>query len=153
MRPLLGALPEPPSLRAMRSLLRRTDRPLMLHWIAIGTLVTIGLMIALVALAVWTGHRIGVDFAMADEADVRSSGPLALLGAAVLSAFPIAGFLVARASGAHSVLEPALAAGVAIALVIALLSVTAPIAVVFALAIAPVAFALACGGAWFGLER
>jgi len=153
MRPLFAALPEPPSLGAMRNLLRRTDRPLMLHWIAIGTLVTMGLMITLIALAVWTGHRMGLDFATADEADVRSSGPLALLGTAVLAAFPIAGFLVARASAAHSVLEPALAAGIAIAVVVALLSVTAPMAVVFALAVAPVAFALACGGAWFGLAR
>ena len=151
--PLLAGLPEPPSLGAMRQALQRTDRPLMLHWIAIGALVTIGVMIALVALAVFVGHRIGIDFAMADEADVRSSAPLALLGVAVLAAFPIAGYLVARASAAHGVLEPAMAAGIAIVLVIVMLSVTAPIAVVFALAVAPVAFALACGGAWFGLER
>jgi hypothetical protein len=151
--PLLAGLPEPPSLGAMRQALQRTDRPLMLHWIAIGALVTIGVMIALIALAVFVGHRIGIDFAMADEADVRSSAPLALLGAAVLAAFPIAGYLVARASAAHGVLEPAMAAGIAIVLVIAMLSVTAPIAVVFALAVAPVAFAQACGGARFGLER
>ena len=34
----------------------------------------------------------------------------------------------------------------------ALLSVTAPPAVIFALAIAPIAFGLACSGAWFGLH-
>ncbi len=148
---LLSALPEPPSLRAMRRALRRTDRPLMLQWIGIGTLVTIGVMIACIASAVFVGHRVGIDFAMADEADVRSSGPLVLIGAAILSAFPIAGYLVAKASAATSVLEPALGAGLAIVAVLVLLSATAPIAVVFALAVAPVAFALACGGAWFGL--
>jgi hypothetical protein len=148
---VLATLPEPPSLRAMRRSLERSDRPLMLHWIAIGTLVTMGVMIAMIALAVFAGHRIGIDFAMADEADVRSSGPLVLIGSAILSAFPIAGYLVARASAATSVLEPAMGAGLAIAAVLAMLSVTAPIAVVFALAVAPVAFALACGGAWFGL--
>lgn len=150
---VLAQLPEPPSLRAMRRSLQRSDRPLMLHWIAIGTLVTMGVMIAMIALAVFVGHHIGVDFAMADEADVRSSGPLVLIGSAILSAFPIAGYLVARASAATSVLEPAMGAGLAIAAVLAMLSVTAPIAVVFALAVAPVAFALACGGAWFGLAE
>jgi hypothetical protein len=148
---LLSALPEPPSLRAMRRALRRTDRPLMVHWIGIGTLVTIGVMIACIASAVFVGHRVGIDFAMADEADVRSSGPLVLIGAAILAAFPIAGYLVAKASAATSVLEPALGAGLAIVAVLVLLSATAPVAVVFALAVAPVAFALACGGAWFGL--
>jgi len=88
-----------------------------------------------------------------DQEDVRSSGPLVLLGSAVLAAFPLAGYLVARASSATSVLEPAMGAGLAIAAVVALLSVTAPIAVAFALAVAPVAFVLACSGAWFGLSR
>jgi RsiW-degrading membrane proteinase PrsW (M82 family) len=150
---LRRALPEPPSLRAMRRALQKTDRPLMVQWIALGTLVTLGVMIVAVAAAVFIGHRLGVDFAMADEADVRSSGPLVLIGVAVLSAFPAAGYLIARASGAQSVLEPALGAGLAIAAVLAMLSLTAPVAVVFALAVAPVAFALACGGAWFGLGR
>lgn len=149
---LLSALPEPPSLRAMRRALRRTERPLMIHWIAIASLVTIGVMIACIAGAVAVGHRVGIDFAMADEADVRSSGPLVLIGAAVLAAFPIAGYLVAKASAATSVLEPALGALFAIFAVLALLSATAPVAVVFAVAVAPVAFALACGGAWFGLS-
>jgi len=150
---LLSSLPEPPSLNAMRQALRRSDRPLMLHWIAIGALVTLGVTISLLALAVYLGHRAGIDFAVADEADVRSSGPLVLLGTAVLSAFPFAGYLVARASAADSVLEPAMGAGVAILAVLAALSATAPISLVFVLAVAPVAFVLACGGAWFGVSR
>jgi hypothetical protein len=146
-------VPDPPSLGAMRRALSRSDRPLMIHWIAIGALVTLGVMLASLALAVYAGHRIGIDFAIADQEDVRSSGPLVLLGSAVLAAFPIAGYLVARASSATSVLEPAMGAGLAIAAVVAMLSVTAPIAVAFALAVAPVAFVLACSGAWFGLSR
>jgi hypothetical protein len=146
-------VPEPPSLNAMRRALSRSDRPLMIHWIAIGSLVTLGLMLVALALAVYAGHQIGIDFALADEEDVRSGGPLILLGSAVLAAFPIAGYLVARASAASSVLEPAMGAGVAIAAVVGVLSVTAPIAVAFALAVAPVAFVLTCSGAWFGLSR
>jgi hypothetical protein len=137
----------------MRQALKRSDRPLMLHWIAIGALVTLGVTLSLLALAVYLGHRVGIDFALADEADVRSSGPLVLLGIAVLAAFPFAGYLVARASAATSVLEPAMGAGVAIVMVLLTLSATAPVAVIFALAVAPVAFVLACGGAWFGVGR
>jgi RsiW-degrading membrane proteinase PrsW (M82 family) len=146
-------LPEPPSLRRMREALRPVDHKLMLRWIVIGAFTTFGLMIALLATAVVLGHRLGVDFSLADESDVRSSGPLILLGAAVLLAFPLAGFLVAKASSAHSVLEPALSAGCALAALVAMLFLTAPVGVLFALALAPLAFGLACGGAWIGLER
>jgi len=150
---LLSSIPDPPSLRAMRRALVRPDRPLMLHWIAIGALVTLGVVIVALGLAVWAGHAIGIDFALADETDVRASGPLVLLGAAMLAGFPVAGYLVARASSAHSVLEPAMGAGVAIVAAVLLISLAAPISAVFGLAVAPLAFALACGGAWFGLTR
>ncbi|HET7545011.1 MAG TPA: PrsW family glutamic-type intramembrane protease [Polyangiaceae bacterium] len=146
-------VPDPPSLRALREALRPVDHRLMVRWILIGAFTTLGLVIALLGLTVLLGHRFGVDFSLADESDMRSSGPLILLGTAVLSAFPIAGYLVARASAAHSVLEPALAAVLALAGLIAMLFMTAPIGVLFALAVAPLAFGLACGGAWIGLER
>jgi hypothetical protein len=74
-----------------------------------------------------------------------------LLGAGVLVAFPAAGFLVARASGTASVLEPALAAALAIAGTLVMLGLAAPVAVVFALAFAPIGFGLACAGAWVGI--
>lgn len=148
----LGAL-APPSLTAMRRALVVSDRPLMLHWIAIGALVTLGVVIAFLVGAVALGHFIGLDFSHADESDLRASGPLVLLGVAGLLAFPFAGYLVARASGAMSVLEPALGSALAIAGAVLLLSVTAPVAVLVALAVAPIAFALACSGAWFGLDR
>jgi hypothetical protein len=146
-------VPDPPSLRSLREALRPVDHRLMVRWILIGAFTTLGLVIALLALTVLLGHRLGVDFSLADESNMRSSGPLILLGAAVLSAFPIAGYLVAKASAAHSVLEPALAAGLALAALVAMLFMTAPIGVLFALAVAPLAFGLACGGAWIGLER
>jgi hypothetical protein len=147
------SVPDPPSLRSLREALRPVDHRLMVRWILIGAFTTLGLVMALLGLAVLLGHRLGVDFSLADESDMRSSAPLILLGAAVLSAFPIAGYLVAKASAAHSVLEPALAAGLALAALVAMLFVTAPIGVLFALAVAPLACGLACGGAWIGLER
>jgi hypothetical protein len=84
---------------------------------------------------------------------MTSAGPLALLGAALLASFPIAGYLVARASSSTGVLEPALGAALALAAIVAILALVAPLGVLFALAVAPLAFGLACGGAWIGLER
>lgn len=128
-------------------------RPLMLHWIFAGALVTLGVMLVFLGLAVYSGHQWGVDFSLADEVGVRGAVPIALLGAALLAAFPFSAYLVARASGAESVLEPAWATGAAIVIVLVLFSVTEPTALVVALGIAPVGFLLACAGAWLGLER
>lgn len=146
---------QPPSLRAMRDALRRTERPLMLTWIAFGALVTSGVITASVAGAVLLGHRLGVDFAAVDRSESAAAAmpPLALLGLAILLSFPVAGFLVARASSTRTVLEPALSAALAIAAVLILLGFAAPVAVVFAIACAPVAFSLACAGAWVGVTR
>jgi RsiW-degrading membrane proteinase PrsW (M82 family) len=145
-------LPEPPSFREVRRALRRTDEPLVLRWIVLGALVNLGAAIVCVAGAALLARRFGIDMSLADEADMRSNGPLVIVAAALLTAFPVAGYLVARASGAHTVLEPAFAAGLAMALTVAILSVTAPSAVIFAFAVAPIAFGLACGGAWFGMD-
>lgn len=146
---------QPPSLRAMREALRRTERPVMLTWIAFGALVTTGVITSALAGAVYLGHHLGVDFAAVDrsESAAAATPPLVLLGCAVLAAFPVAGFLVARASSTRTVLEPAMSAALAITGTLILLGFAAPVAVVFALACAPIAFALACAGAWVGLAR
>lgn len=146
-------LPEPPRLSLVTEALNPRDQPLMLRWVVLGAFVNVGLMFTLLVAAVALGHRLGVDFAAADESDMTSAGPLALLGAALLVSFPIAGYLVARASSSTGVLEPALAAALALASIVAILSLVAPLGVLFALAVAPLAFGLACGGAWIGLER
>jgi RsiW-degrading membrane proteinase PrsW (M82 family) len=140
----------PPSLGAVREALRRADRPIMLRWIGIGMLVTIGAMIVGLAASIAFGHYAHVDFAAVDEHDVSTTAPVALLGAGVLAAFPLSGFLVARASGVPTLLEPALSAGLAIVASLVLLGLAAPIAMVFALAFSPIALALACAGAWVG---
>lgn len=151
--PALRPSLEPASLENVRARLSPGERPVMLRWIVLGAFVTLGLIVVLVGASVVAGNRLGLDFALADEADVRSSGPLLLIGVAVLSAFPIAGYLIARASSAHNLLEPALAAVLTLASLIAMLWLAAPIGVLFALAVAPIALGLACGGAWIGLER
>jgi hypothetical protein len=146
-------LPEPPRLSLVTEALNPRDQPLMLRWVVLGAFVNVGLMFALLIGAVALGHRLGVDFSAADESDMTSAGPLALLGAALLASFPLAGYLVARASSSVGVLEPALSAAVALASIVAILALVAPLGVLFALAVAPLAFGLACGGAWIGLDR
>jgi RsiW-degrading membrane proteinase PrsW (M82 family) len=146
----LDAVSRPPSLNAVREALRRADQPIMLRWIVLGALVTIGAMVAGIAGSVAFGNWAHVDFAIVDEHDASTVGPVALLGAGVLAAFPISGFLVARASSLPTLLEPALATALAILLALILLGFAAPVALVFALAFSPIAWALACAGAWVG---
>lgn len=147
----LPSLPPPPSLRAMRDALRKAERPVMLQWIVLGALVTMGVIITCVVGAVVIGRRLGVDFGTVDEGELTGAIPLALIGLGVLLAFPASGYLVARASGADSVLEAALSTGLAIVGTLVMLGLAAPVAVVFALAFAPIAFGLACAGAWIGI--
>ena len=144
----------PPSLSAVRAALWRTERPVMVGWIGLGALVTIGVITAAIVGAVVLGRRLGIDFAAVDRGDGSSAGakPLILLGAGALAAFPVAGYLVARASSSRSVLESAIAAALAIAGALVLLGLAAPVAVVFAIAFAPIALALACAGAWVGIR-
>ena len=104
----------PPSLRAVRDALRRADRPISYAGRSLGTVVTIGAMLVGLAAAVAFGHYAHVDFGAVDEHDVSTTAPVALLGAGILAAFPLSGFLVARASGVATLLEPALSAGLAI---------------------------------------
>lgn len=145
----------PPSLKAMREALWRSERPVVVSWILIGALVTLGVMITAIAIAVVLGHRMGLDFAAVDRSDggTAAAAPLVLLGAAALLSFVFAGWLVARASRAQSVIEVAISAILAILGTLVLLGLAAPVAVVFAIAFAPIAFGLACVGAWLGIAR
>jgi hypothetical protein len=49
-----------------------------------------------------------------------------------------------------TLLEPALAAALALVLTLLILGIAAPVAVIFAIACSPIAWALACAGAWIG---
>jgi RsiW-degrading membrane proteinase PrsW (M82 family) len=141
---------EPPSLRAVRAALRRADQPIMLRWIGFGALVTMGAMFLGLAGSVAAGHWLHFDFSLVDEHDWATTGPVALLGGGLLLAFPLSGYLIARASGLPTLLEPALASALAIVVTLALLGLAAPIALVFGLAFSPILWGLSCGGAWMG---
>ncbi|MFO0673511.1 MAG: PrsW family glutamic-type intramembrane protease [Polyangiaceae bacterium] len=143
-------VPHPPSFKAVRAALSRADQPILAGWIALGALTSVGAMLVGIGAAVAVGHYAHVDFAAVDEQDLGTTLPVAVLGVGLLASFPVSGYLVARASGARTLLEPAL--GTAIALVLAVVSfgAMAPTALVFAVAFTPIAFALACLGAWVG---
>lgn len=148
-----GSRVPPPTLKQVGHALRALDRPISLGWVLAGVFVTLGVVTTFLVACVVLGRRLGFDFALLDEADMRAAAPLVVLGTAVALAFPIAGYLVARASGTPSVLEPVLATLLALGLMVTGLALSAPAGVLFALAVAPVAVGLACGGAWIGLER
>lgn len=145
------ALAEPPTLEAVRDALRGSDQPVKLRWILLGALVTVGAMVAGLSAAIAFGYWMHIDFSVVDEHDAATTAPLALLGVGLLVAFPISGFLVARASNVPTLLEPAIASALAILAVCVALGLMAPIALVFAFAFSPIAFGLSCAGAWAGL--
>ncbi len=143
-------LSAPPSLRSVQEAMRKQGQPLTLRWVGFGTLVTLGTMFSGLALAVAFGHYADVDFSRVDESDVTTTGPVALLGSGLLAAFPLSGYLIAKASSLHTLLEPALATALALVLTMVALGAAAPVALAFALAFSPIALGLAVAGAWVG---
>lgn len=142
--------------RAAMSLLElraaiRTDRgAVRLGWVAFGTFVTLGAILVAFAGSIAAAQWAHIDFARVDEGDLSTVGPAAFLGAGTLLAFPIAGFLLARASELRNLLEPALAAGFALLILLGLLGFAAHVAFLFVIACSPIAWGLACAGAWLG---
>jgi RsiW-degrading membrane proteinase PrsW (M82 family) len=140
----------PASIAMMRAALRKSEEPIKLRWIVFGALVTLGAMFAFLGITIALAFFFHFDFSGVDERDVTTAAPVAILGVGLLSSFPVSGFLVARASSGSSLLEPALAAALALVVTLLLLGLAAADAVVFALAISPIAWAFSCAGAWVG---
>lgn len=152
-RPSSLSLFQPSGVESLRGVMSTEGRPLKVQWILFGALVTLGVMFVLLGLAIFLGLKNGVDFSTVEQAGEAGVVPLSLLGAALLLAFPTSAFLIASASAAVSVLEPAWATLLAIGLASVLFSLTDTSALLIVLGIAPVGFSLACAGAWFGLSR
>jgi hypothetical protein len=146
----LSRLSQPPSLATVRAALRADEEPIRLGWIIFGSLVTFGAMIVGVGAGVFAAHALQVDLAKIDDHDAAASTPVLLLGIGLLASFPTSGWLVARAARVHTLLEPALAAVLALLLTLVTLGFAAPFTVVFALALSPIAWLLSCVGAWLG---
>jgi RsiW-degrading membrane proteinase PrsW (M82 family) len=146
----LSAATHPPSLSAVRSALSHADQPVKVRWIVFGALVTIGAMIVGLAAGVLAARVMHVDVSTVNEHDLASAAPVMLLGIGLLVSFPTSGWLIARAAGVHTLLEPALASLLALAVTLVALGVAAPVTVVFGLAVSPIAWVLSCFGAWVG---
>lgn len=153
-RPSLAqVLLAPSSLRSVQSMIQVRREGLVVRWVLFGAIVIVGAMVTGLVAAIAFGHWARVDFAAVDEQNVATTGPVALLGAGMLAAFPASGYLIAKASGLPTLLEPALASALAIGLVLLFFGFTAPVALIFALAFSPVAWGLTCVGAWIGRTR
>jgi RsiW-degrading membrane proteinase PrsW (M82 family) len=146
----LSYLSAPPSLSAVRSALKRADEPIKVRWILFGALVTIGGMILGLVAAVAAAAAMKVDFSTVDERDVSATWPVLFLGVGLLFGFLVSGWLIARAAGVRTLLEPALATVLAITVTLIAFGIAAPSTVTFGLALAPIAWALSCVGAWMG---
>ena len=144
----LARLSQPPSLSAVRSALRRTDEPVKVRWIVLGALVTLGAMIVGLAGGVVAAHVLHIDLSTVNEHELTTAAPALLLGMGLLGSFPTSGWLVARAANVRTLLEPALASVLALVITLVALGFAAPFAVIFGLAISPIAWVLSCAGAW-----
>lgn len=142
-----GSIPH--SLADVREAMRKQGR-IRLRWVALGALVTVGALVVFFSGAVAFGHWMQVDFSVVDERDVRTTAPIAILVGGILLAFPVSGYVIARASALPSLVEPALASALAVTLVLVLLGLAAPVALLFGVAFSPVALLLSCVGAWTG---
>jgi hypothetical protein len=143
---------DPHRIESVRAAWHHGHRPALLHWIVGGAFVSFGANIVGVGLGIAVARFLNVDLSRVNETDVGAMAPLAILGVAVLLSFPLAGYLIAKASDADSVFEPGIASLISIAALTTLLSLTAPVTIVLGIALAPIAFALACLGAWLGLS-
>ncbi len=144
----LARLSQPPSLSAVRSALQRADEPVKVRWIVLGALVTLGAMIVGLAGGVVAAHALHIDLSTVNEHELSTAAPALLLGMGLLGSFPTSGWLVARAANVRTLLEPALASVLALVVTLVALGFAAPFAVIFGLAISPIAWVLSCAGAW-----
>ncbi|MDP9002485.1 MAG: protease PrsW, partial [Myxococcota bacterium] len=149
---LSAVSPRAPSLSAVRAALSRADEPLKVRWILFGALVTIGAMVTGLAAGAMAAHLLHIDLSTVDEHEIGTAVPVLLLAAGLLASFPTSGWLIARAAGARTLLEPALAAVLALVVTLIGLGFAAPFTVVFGLALSPIAWLLSCAGAWIGRE-
>jgi hypothetical protein len=140
----------PPSLATVRQALAQKDEPLNILWVLFGTLVVLGAMFVGVAVGIFAARSLNLDLAAVDDRSVFAAAPLLLLAIGLFVSLPASGWLVARARGRRTFLEPALSASLALGIAVVGLGLVAPVAVVFALALTPLAWVASCAGAWLG---
>jgi len=128
-------------------------------WIALGALGNVGGMVLGLAAAVVVGHSARVDFGEIDRSGPAAEYAALLLVIGVVMSFPMSAAVIGLASGGRRVaqhpyvLEAGLAAVLALAALLVVLGVVAPVGIALGVACAPIAFALAGLGAWIAAGR
>ena len=85
--------------------LRGAAQHLSLRWLAFGMLTTLGLLMAACFAAVAAGHALGLDFATFEQEGGAASSDLAFIGAFVLAAFAVSGWLLGRVAAVRATSE------------------------------------------------
>ena len=94
---------------------------LSLRWLTFGILTTLGLLVTACVAAVAAGRALGLDFATFEHEAGAASSDLAFVGAFVLAAFAVSGWLLSRAAGPRAPTEAVLGPLVVVPLAIAAL--------------------------------
>ena len=98
--------------------LRGAAEHLSLRWLAFGVLTTLGVVMGACIAAVLAGHALGLDFASFEQDAGAASSDLAFVGAFVLAAFAVSGWLLGRVAAvratSESILGPLLLVPVAV---------------------------------------
>lgn len=140
----------PPSFATVRRALAQEDEPLNVLWVFFGTLVVLGAIFVGVGMGVCGARWLQLNLAAVDDRTVTTAAPLLFLALGPFASLPVSGWLVARARGRHSLLEPVLSVSLALGLSVVGLGLVAPVAVVIALALSPLALVAAWAGARLG---
>ena len=141
---------------AREQLRRGGVRPL---WIAIGALGNVGGMLVGFASAVIIGRSARIDFGEIDRSGPAAEYAALLLVLGVVFSFPMSAAVIGLAGGGRRaaqrpyVLEAGLSAVLALAGLLVVLGVIAPVGIALGVACAPVAFVLAGLGAWIASGR
>lgn len=85
--------------------LRGAAEHLSLRWLAFGVLTTLGVLMAACVAAVAAGHALGLDFATFEREDGAASSDIAFVGAFVLAAFALSGWLLGRVAAVRATSE------------------------------------------------
>ncbi|GAC1548635.1 MAG: hypothetical protein NVS3B10_12200 [Polyangiales bacterium] len=141
---------------AREQLRRGGVRPL---WIALGALGNVGGMLVGFASAVIIGRSARIDFGEIDRSGPAAEYAALLLVLGVVFSFPMSAAVIGLAGGGRRaaqrpyVLEAGLSAVLALAGLLVVLGVIAPVGIALGVACAPVAFVLAGLGAWIASGR
>jgi hypothetical protein len=121
-------------------------RHLSLRWLAFAVFTTLGLIFFACAMAVVSGHALGLDFATFEQDEGAASSDLAFVAAFILAAFALSGWLLGRVTALRAMSESILGPLMLVPVVVVALP-TGRSDFLFSVALALVAALLTAAGA------